>query len=161
MESVPTGVKPFFNRNTLSYLIFLSFYLCYRHISFYLNWGNVHGKKYLMYRKMWYICPRAYIPNSRALRLGWVGWGGGYLEVRIFGWHIFGKTYIRRGVIIAFQENGILNTSIVFFYKLLHSASLLFSWFRFSLKVHPTLPYPTLPYPTLPLYYMFKKLLRT
>ena len=87
---------------------FLSFYLCYRHISFYLNAGNVHGKKYLMYRKMRYIHPRAYIPNSRALRSGIFGW-------RIFGWRIFGKTYIRRGVIIAFQENGIINTSIVFF----------------------------------------------
>ena len=48
---------------------FLSFYLCYRHISFYLNGGNVHGKKYLMYRKMRYIRPRAYIPNRYCLFL--------------------------------------------------------------------------------------------
>ena len=72
---------------------FLSFYLCYRHISFYLNGGNVHRKKYLMYRKMRYIRPRAYIPNSRALRSGGGGghiWrcvylDGVYSERRIFG----------------------------------------------------------------------------
>ena len=95
-------------------MYFLSFYLCYRHISFYLNGGNVHGKKYLMYRKMRYIRPRAYIPNSRALRSGG---GGAYLEVRIFGWRIFGKTYIRRGVITGFMRSVRVRMNTRFFTK--------------------------------------------
>ena len=122
--------------------IFLSFHLCYRHISFYLNGGNdVHGKKYLMYC-IFFINYRIQ-PHSC---------------LAVFS---FLSKFTLPYPTLPYPTLPCPTLPYPTLpYPTLPYPTLPYPTLPYPTLPYPTLPYPTLPYPTLP-YYMFKKLLRT